>query len=194
MRKIILNLAVTLDGFIEGPNGEIDWLRMDTPPDADPGEESHFDQLFERIDTIFYGRISYEKWGEYQPADDAPLPEKKLWQGVHSKTKYVFSKSLKGEDKNVTFIHSDIEDKVHRIKEQPGKDIWLYGGAGLITSFMNLGLVDNYLLAVYPVILGDGKPLFSNLRNRVGLRLNRVVSSGSGVILLDYDTVRNDSS
>lgn len=190
MRKIILNLAVTLDGFIEGPSGEIDWLRMDTPQDADPGAASHFDQLLERIDTVFYGRVSYEKWGEYQPPDSASLPEKKLWQGVHSKAKYVFSKSLKGEDKNVTFIHSDIKDKVHTIKEQPGKDIWLYGGAGLITSFMNSGLVDNYLLAVYPVILGDGKPLFSNLKNRVGLRLNRVVPSGSGVILLDYDAIR----
>lgn len=190
MRKIILNLAVTLDGFIEGPNGEIDWLRMDPPQDADPGAESHFDQLLERIDTIFYGRISYEKWGEYQPPEGASVSEKKLWQGVHSKTKHVFSKSLIEQNENAAFIHPGIENKVYQIKQQPGKDIWLYGGAGLITSFMNSGLVDNYLLAVYPVILGDGKPLFSNIRNRVGLRLNSVVSSGSGVILLDYDTVK----
>lgn len=190
MRKIILNLAVTLDGFIEGPNGEIDWLKMNAAPDAESQAALHFDQFLKRIDTIFYGRVSYNKWGEYQPSDSASVAEKKLWEGVHSKTKYVFSKSLKGADQNATFVHSDIEDKVKMIKQQPGKDIWLYGGAGLISSFMNVGLVDNYLLAVYPVILGDGKPLFSNLSNRVKLHLNRVVSSGPGVILLDYDTIR----
>jgi dihydrofolate reductase len=84
-------------------------------------------------------------------------------------------------------VTSDIANKVNELKSQPGKDIWLYGGASLITTFMNLGLVDNYLLAVHPVILGGGKPLFSDLKDRTNLKLNGVVTSKSGVILVDYE-------
>lgn len=185
MRKIILNLAVTLDGFIEGPNGEVDWCRMD----SDSGSESFFDKFLSGIDTIFYGRVSYDMWGQYQPAENASAPEKKLWQTVHSKSKYVFSRNPK-EDGKATYISSDIAPRVNEIKSQSGKDIWLYGGANLITNFINEGLVDTYLLAVFPVILGSGKPLFSNIKNRVGLILNYIETSKSGVILVSYDTKR----
>jgi len=188
MRKVILNLAVTLDGFIEGPNGEIDWCIMDDGPVAEEGISSHFDEFLARIDTIFYGRVSYDLWGQYQPAADASLPEKKLWQSVHSKSKYVFSMQP-NESNDAVYITSDIADKVNEIKAQAGKDIWLYGGAKLITTFVNLGLIDNYLLAVHPVILGGGKPLFSDLKDRTNLKLNRAVTSKSGVILLDYEKV-----
>lgn len=188
MRKIILNLAVTLDGYIEGPNGEIDWLGIDGGSD-DSGAESHFDKFLESIDTIFFGRVSYEKWGEHQPRENASPPETKLWQGVHSKKKYVFSNRLKITEGKVELINSDVLTKVQEIKNQPGKDIWLYGGSSLITTFMNLGLVDRYLLAVFPVILGDGKPLFTNIRNRVGLTWKNTTAS-SGILLLDYETKR----
>jgi dihydrofolate reductase len=186
MRKVILNLAVTLDGFIEGPNGEIDWCITDDGPGSEEGITSHFDQFLARIDTIFYGRISYDLWGQYQPAGDAAPSEKKLWESVHSKSKYVFSTHPK-ENRDVTYITSDIANRVNEIKSEPGKDIWLYGGGSLITSFMNLGLIDNYLLAVHPVILGGGKPLFADLKDRTNLKLKGTVTSKSGVILLDYE-------
>lgn len=185
MRKIILNLAVTLDGFIEGPSGEVDWCRMEN----DPGAESFFDKFLSDVDTIFYGRVSYDLWGQYQPAADAFTPEKKLWEMVHSKNKYVFSRSPK-EDQKAVFISSNIAERVNEIKDQPGKNIWLYGGANLITNFINEGLVDTYLLAIFPVILGSGKPLFSNIKNRVGLTLNYVDTSASGVMLVSYDAKR----
>jgi dihydrofolate reductase len=185
MRKIILNLAVTLDGFIEGPNGEIDWCIMD---EGEMGEDSVFDKFLDSIDAIFYGRISYDMWGQYQPSANASSFEKKLWKNVHSKKKYVFSENPKPDGK-ATFISSGIVTNVNEIKNEPGKNIWLYGGGGLITSFMNLKLVDSLLLAVHPVILGAGKPLFKNIKNRVGLKLNKIISSNSGVIVLDYDTV-----
>jgi dihydrofolate reductase len=185
MRNVILNLAVTLDGFIEGPNGEVDWCRIE----SNAGSESFFDKFLPDIDTIFYGRVSYDLWGQYQPGQDASLPEKKLWETVHSKNKYVFSHQPR-EDQNAVFIHSNIRERVSDIKKQPGKNIWLYGGAGLITYFINEGLVDTYLLAIFPVILGSGKPLFSNIKNRVGLSLNYVETSASGVMLVSYDTKR----
>lgn len=185
MKKVILNLAVTLDGFIEGPNGEVDWCRIDD----NSGTDSFFDKFLDDIDTIFYGRISYDLWGQYQPSPDASPAEKKIWDAVHSKQKYVFSKSPK-EDDQATYISSDIATRIAEIKNKPGKNIWLYGGANLITEFINAGWVDNYLLAVFPIILGSGKPLFSNIKDRVGLTLNWVEGSKSGVMLVSYDAKR----
>ena len=90
MRKIILDLAITLDGFIEGPNGEIDWCIMD--------DDMGFDDFLASIDTIFYGRVSYDMWGRYQPAAEAPDAEKQLWEAVHAKKKFVFSSKPRQDD------------------------------------------------------------------------------------------------
>lgn len=184
MRKIIVNVAVTLDGFIEGPNGEIDWIGNDAADEM--GEGSVFDQFLATVDAIFYGRISYDLWGQYQPGINASEAEKSLWQNVHSKKKYVFSNNPK-EDGKATFISSPISDRVNDIKGEPGKNIWLYGGGSLITSFMNEGLVDAYLLAVYPVILGEGKPLFSDINKRIDLSLKETSTSKSGVVVMNYE-------
>lgn len=185
MRKIILNLAVTLDGFIEGPSGEIDWCSHD---DSDLGEGTEFDKFLAGVDAIFYGRISYDLWGQFQPGADAPTGVKNLWEKVHAKKKYVFSRNPKPDGK-AEFIAADLVERVNEIKNQTGKNIWLYGGGSLITSFINLGLVDSYLLAIHPVILGAGKPLFSGIENRVGLKLKEITASKSGVVLLNYERV-----
>ncbi len=192
MRKVILDLAVTLDGFIEGPNGEVDWCRTNSPAGNDSGASSHFDKLFSEIDAIFFGRVSYEAWGEYQPAKDASPFEKNLWSGVHSKTKYVFSRTP-NPTSAATFITHDIATRVNAIKNQPGKNIWLYGGSDLITTFINLDLIDRYLLAVYPVILGGGKRLFNSIENRVGLELIKTTSSDGGVVVLEYGRGKSKS-
>ena len=178
MRKIILDLAVTLDGFIEGPNGEIDWCIMD--------DDMNFEDFLSGIDTIFYGRVSYDMWGKYQPEQNASPSDKSLWEAVHSKKKYVFSGQAK-QDEQATFINSDLAGRVNEIKQQPGKNIWLYGGSKLITTFLNLGLVDIYQLSVHPTVLGAGKPLFENLKNRVNLKLTDVRKFRSGVVQLIYE-------
>lgn len=178
MKKIILNLAVTLDGFIEGPNGEIDWCIMD--------EEMNFDAFIESIDTIFYGRVSYEAWGNFQPDKNAGPADKLMWQGIHSKNKFVFSSRDRTDDK-ATFISCDIAGKVAEIKKQAGKDIWLYGGASLIKTFINLGLIDIYKVSVHPVALGRGKPLFEDLKERIALKLTQTRVFRSGVVELTYE-------
>ena len=177
MRKIILDLAITLDGFIEGPNGEIDWCIMD--------DDMKFDEFLESIDTIFYGRVSYDMWGNYEAEATASDAEKQLWDAVHSKKKYVFSHSAK-DDGKATFISGDIAEKVKEIKSLPGKDIWLYGGAGLITTFIDLGLIDVYRLSVHPTVLGNGKPLFKDLKQRLNLKLADTKVFKSGVVQLVY--------
>ena len=184
MRKVVLNLAVSLDGFIEGPNGEIDWCEIGD--DDVMGEGSVFDLFLNSIDTILYGRISYDLWGQYQPPAGASAVEKNIWEKVHSKEKYVFSTNAVPDGK-ASFISTDIPSKIQAMKKLPGKDIWLYGGSGIITSFMNEGLVDAYLLAVHPVILGAGKPLFTGIMHRVGLQLQKAIPSKSGVVVLHYE-------
>ena len=174
--------------FIEGPNGEVDWCRVESETGNDPGAESHFDRILSDIDTIFYGRASYDAWGTDQPKKDASPFERKLWDRVHSKTKYVFSRNPNPASK-ATFVTHNIAGHVNELKRQSGKNIWLYGGSGLITTFVNLDLIDVYLLAVYPVILGTGKPLFAGIQRRVGLKLRNAKTSASGVILLDYSRI-----
>jgi dihydrofolate reductase len=178
VKKVILDLAVTLDGFIEGPNGEIDWCIMD--------DDMDFDGFISGIDTIFYGRVSYDTWGNFQPGTNSSATEQMIWKEVHSKKKFVFS-SQSRQDKKATFISSDITDRVTEIKKQSGKDIWLYGGASLIRTFINLGLIDIYRLSVHPIALGSGKPLFENLKERIGLRLIKTNIFKSGVVQLIYE-------
>lgn len=182
-RRIILDLAVTLDGYIEGKNGEVDWCIMDA--------EMEFNEFLNRIDTIFYGRKSYDLWGQYIPGQEASESEKGIWEQVHSKKKYVFSKTQKQVDHHVTIINDDIVEQVNEIKNQPGKDIWLYGGESLITTFINLGLVDEFRLSIHPVILGEGKSLFIDIKQKQDLKLVQMKRFSSGVVQLCYRSNTN---
>ncbi|MDC0759397.1 dihydrofolate reductase family protein [Brevibacillus sp. AG] len=177
-RRIILDLAVTLDGFIEGKNGEVDWCIMDA--------EMGFVHFLHQIDTILYGRKSYDLWGQFSPEMEHTDTEKEIWGLVHSKEKYVFSKTQKGTDHKAIFINDHILEVVNQLKNKPGKDIWLYGGASLITTFIHLELVDEFRLSVHPVILGEGKPLFMDIKQRVNLSLVNTKTFSSGVVQLIY--------
>ena len=168
MRKVVLSVAVSLDGFIEGPNGEYDWCVID--PDYS------FAEFFERLDTIFVGRKTYE----VTSAAESP-------EGFPKFKEYVFSTTLDKVKEGTTLINGDIKNEVERIKKEAGKDIWLFGGAGLATSLLNLGLVDELSLAVYPVILGGGKPLFHNINDRIILTLVEAKRSSSGTVSLIYN-------
>ncbi len=182
-RKIVLDLAVTLDGFIEGKNGEVDWCIMDS--------EMGFINFLNQIDTILYGRKSYDLWGQYTPTIEVSDAEKEMWELVHSKEKYVFSRTLKGSDNKAIFINENIPEEVNKLKNNPGKDIWLYGGASLITAFIDLGLVDEFKLSVHPVILGDGRPLFIDIKQRLNLKLINTRTFSSGVVQLIYNLNRD---
>jgi len=117
MRKIILNLAITLDGYIEGPNGELDWLARD--------EKIDFGDILNEIlgdkDIIFYGRVSYDKWGNSSPGKNASQKLKAACELMHSKTKYVFSGTNTGDNTNAIFLNSNIKEEVLKINNKPGK-------------------------------------------------------------------------
>ncbi|MGO1595073.1 MAG: dihydrofolate reductase family protein [Sphingobacterium sp.] len=180
MKKIILNLAMTLDGYIEGPNGEVDWCIMD--------EDMDFIPFLDCVDTIFYGRVSYDIWGDYQAKENASATEKALWAAVHAKAKFVFSHSDR-RDSKATFLSGDLLDQVGKLKNQKGKDIWLYGGANLIKTFIDLDLIDVYRISLHPVVLGNGKPLFENLPKPTHLKLIDTHVFRSGVVELVYENI-----
>lgn len=161
-RKIRMDLAVTLDGFIEGLNGEIDWCIMD--------DEMAFDEFLDQIDTVILGRKSYDI---YRKLDGETL---------EAKEKIVFSRTQQGAE----YLNGDITEEIAKLKARSGKDIWLYGGAELITSFVNANLIDEYRISVHPVILGVGKPLFVNILDRVELELTKTNVYKSGVVQLIY--------
>ena len=173
MRKLVLGLAVSLDGFIEGPNGEYDWCFMDP--------EYNMMEFLQRFDTIFVGRKTYEMSAGMEGG-----PE-----GFPKMKEYVFSTTLDRVKEDAILITGDVKSEVEKIKNEKGKDIWLFGGAGLTTSLMNLGLVDELALGVYPVILGAGKPLFNKIKDRISLTLLNSKAYSSGLISLSY-SLRND--
>lgn len=173
MRKIILQLAVSLDSFIEGPNGEYDWCFTD--------QDYGMTDFFQRIDSVFYGRKSYElALSMADAANEGAMP------GFPKLKEYVFSTTLKEVKPGVVLINGDIETQIRQIKQEQGKDIWLFGGASLTTSLLNLRLVDEISLAVHPIILGSGKPLFSQISNRIALTLKDTKRYSSGLVSLTY--------
>lgn len=185
MRKVILSAAISFDGFIEGPNGEIDWIIFGEQEGA-----SDLLQLVDEIDTVIYGRVSYELWGNPEITDASSDFEKKFNGAIVTMDRYVFSRTKTEFEGNATAIGGGAAELVNDLKSKPGKNIWLYGGSKLITTFMNLDLVDEFWLGVMPVILGNGKPLFANVENRHRLRLKHSKPSPSGAIGVRYETVR----
>jgi dihydrofolate reductase len=153
--------------------------------------EMGFIHFLNQIDTILYGRKSYDLWGQFTPGIEDTETEKEIWELVHSKEKYVFSKTQKWTDNKAIFINDNILEEVNKLKNKPGKDIWLYGGASLITTFINLGLVDEFRLSVHPVILGEGKPMFIDINQRLNLKMVNTRTFSSGVVQLIYHLNRN---
>jgi dihydrofolate reductase len=174
MRKVILGLAVSLDGFIEGPNGEYDWCLTD--------QDYGMTDFMKRIDSIFYGRKSYEMMLGAAEQE---------WANPFAKMKsYIFSNTLAKPYEGTELISGNIAEQVRALKNSPGKDIWLFGGASLTTTFINENLVDEMNLAVHPLLLGSGKLLFNNVEGRKHFRLSGSTAYTSGLVMLNYEAIR----
>ena len=169
MRKILLQLAVSLDGYIEGPNGEFDWCFTD--------QDYGMSAFFKRIDSVFYGRKTYELVLSMESEAPPGFPKLK---------EYVFSNTLNKVKEGVVLVKGNIKSKVEKIKKEKEKDIWLFGGAAIISSLMNLQLVDEIILAIHPVILGGGKPLFKEINDRTWLTLTDSKIYPNGLVFLTY--------
>ena len=167
MRKIILNLAMSLDGYIEGPNGEYDWCFAD--------QDYGMTEFLGSSDAIFLGRKSYEMMMTAGPELFAAL---KL---------YVFSNTLTKVEGNAEIItEANFIQRVDEIRHQPGANIWLFGGAELVSAFITHNRINELLISVHPVVLGAGKPLFTDIKERTELVLLGSEQFSSGLVQLKY--------
>jgi dihydrofolate reductase len=182
MRKLIYSMTMSLDGFIAGPHGEIDW----SPPD----EELHrfHNQQVQEIGAHLCGRRLYEVMTYWETADANPsapdyeLEFARIWKAL---PKIVFSKTLEKVEGNARLVRDGVAEEVAKLKEQPGKDLAV-GGAGLASTLMKLGLVDEFRPFVSPVVLGGGTPYFPALDERINLELVETRTFGSRVVYLRY--------
>jgi len=151
MRKIILFIASSLDGHIARENGDIDWLPENTA--------SGYGDFYKSVDTVIMGKKTYDQvltFGDY------PYKDKKS---------YVFTRKIdQSKDENTEFVH-DVDKLVKDIISNPGTNIWLVGGADIISTFLNLGFVDEIILSIIPVVLDKGIPLFKNIQKETKLEL-----------------------
>lgn len=179
MRKIVFETGISLDGFIEGPNGELDWLDC-------KGARFDTHAFVAQFDTIFYGRKAYERFGVAAPAD-VPAGRHSLFTStITQMRKYVFSRKEKHVPGNGMVVSANLEGEVRRILEEDGKNIWFGGGPEILRTFVELDLVDEYVLTVYPVVLSEGKSLFSGIKTKLKLRLIGKRNLPSGLIVLHY--------
>ncbi len=186
MRKVILAMQVTLDGFIEGPKGELDWAMRED-------EETWKDvfNLQRSADTLLLGRVMYpgfEKYWLAAPTNPSSTKNEIEYARLADKMqKIVFSRTLeKVEWKTTRIIQDHIAEEIRRMKQQPGKDMVLLGGASIVSTFMNMGLIDEYHLLVNPLVLGGGKPLFKDMKDRHKLKLIKTNTFKSGKVVLHY--------
>jgi dihydrofolate reductase len=187
MRKLIYSMGVSLDGFIAAPDGEIDW--------SAPDEELHrfHNQQARETGAHLYGRRLYEVMRYWETAEENPsAPEHELefariWKDT---PKIVFSKTLEKVEGNAKLVGDNVAEEVARLKEEPGNDLAV-GGAGLASTFIKLGLIDEYRLFVSPVVLGGGTPYFPALDERINLELVETRTFGSRVVYVRYQRVED---
>ncbi|MEG3846601.1 dihydrofolate reductase family protein [Microcoleus sp. herbarium19] len=166
MRKIVLFIASSLDGYIARVSGDIDWLFTD--------QNYGYTKFLDSIDTVFMGRKTYEQvltFGEY------PYQEKKS---------YVFTKNRDFQATSDVEVVTELESFVNNLRLLDGQNIWLVGGSLLIRDFLNKNLVSEIILSVHPIILGEGIPLFAN-PNTTALQLTGCQTYSSGLVQLSYN-------
>jgi len=179
MRKVILSMSVTLDGFAAGPNGEMDWVT-----DHNDDEILNFiDQQLDRKGTILLGGVTYRIWSQYWATATGSIAEK-----LNRIPKLVFSRTMETAGwGNATLVKDNIPEHIKKLKTGDGLEIMLQGGPGIAQTFMQLNLIDEFQLLVYPVLLGKGKPLYIPTPGKTGLELVQTRKfDRPGVVLLHY--------
>jgi dihydrofolate reductase len=190
MRKVVLFIHLSLDGFAAGPNGELDWMSYDEEL------EKYAEGVVSTVGAALYGRVTFQMMESYWPTvlknSSSTKHDIDHAHWIEKISKVVFSKSLnKVEWNNTRLIKDNVAEEVSKLKQQPGKDLVIFGSPGLAQTLMRLDLIDEYRLTVNPVVLGVGKPLFKDIRAKVTLKLLETKTFASGVTGLHYKLKRN---
>lgn len=169
-------MMVSLDGYVEGPNRDITWHVWDNEM------AEYMMGFFQTVDTFLYGRVSYELMLEYWPSQTGEFADV-----MNQTPKIVFSRTLDDVEWNSRLVRENVPEEIQRLKQKPGKDLVLFAGADLASTFIQHDLIDEYRLIVNPVVLGEGTPLFQDVQSRLGLRLTQSRSFRCGNVLLCYE-------
>lgn len=186
MRKLNVFNFITLNGYFEGPNGDISWHKSGQEENEYAAEGAQSESV------ILLGRITYEHMVSYWPTPLAKQNSPEIAEGMNNSEKIVFSKTLKKSDwKNTRIISDNIGEEIKKIKQTPGKDMIILGSGSIVTQFSDLGLIDEYLFMMDPVAIGNGTPLFKNMKHKLDLKLKSSRPFKSGVILLTYELAKS---
>jgi Dihydrofolate reductase len=178
-------MMVTLDGFFEGPNKEIDWHNVD-----EEFNEYAID-LLNSVDILLFGRVTYELMASYWPTPSATTNDPIVAEKMNSLPKIVFSTTLhKADWNNTRLVKERIAEEILKLKLQPGKDMVIFGSGSIVSTFTQLGLIDEYRIIVNPVVLGNGNPLFKGIHDKLNLKLLRTKTFSSGNVLLCYQPIK----
>jgi len=181
MRQVFLFMMVTLDGFFEGPDHEIDWHNVD-----EEFNEFAIDQLNE-VDALLFGRVTYQGMESYWPTQFAKENDPIIADKMNTIPKFVFSTTLdKVEWSNARLVKENIAGEVSQLKHEQGRDLAIFGSAKLAISLLQMGLLDELRIMVNPVVLGNGKPLFTGIHDKVKLKLIKIRTFRSGNVLVYY--------
>jgi dihydrofolate reductase len=187
MRRIVMSLGMSLDGYIEGPDADISWHRVD--------EELHayFNEYFATASAFLEGRVTYELMEEFWPeADQDPnqSPTMAEFAGIWRNTpKIVYSRTLDTPGPNATVVREVVPEEVRALQAQPGGDM-IVGGPVLVESFRQHDLIDEWRIFVHPVLVGGGRRLFESEGAPADLRLAETRTFGNGVVMLRYEVER----
>jgi dihydrofolate reductase len=187
MRKIITTTWITLDGYITDPNGEMGWVAEN----YDEAMGVYENELVSQADTLLLGRVTYQSFaGSWPHVPDNPSAsegEKEYARTLNAMRKIVFSRTLESVEWNNSTLRKEVvPEEIEKLKQEPGRDMLIYGSASLIQTLTNHGLIDEYQVLVHPVIVGGGKPLFQNIGHLVKLKLVNTKTHPSGVVVLFY--------
>jgi dihydrofolate reductase len=178
MRKIRLYINVTLDGYVAGPNGELDWVFRT----MNAAQQAWTTAFLREVDTILIGHATYLEQAAFWPTQTGEMATL-----MNSHTKIVFSSRLPTLEWNHSRLAvSDVAEEIAHLKREPGRDIYVTGGARLSQSLSQRGLIDEYNLTIHPVILGSGMPLFQEMSEPLALILVRTTSFETGAVQLIY--------
>jgi dihydrofolate reductase len=179
MRKIIVSIFLSLDGSFEGPNRESDWHVWDDEMDR------YMADFLDTVDAILLGRVAYQVFADYWPSSTETMAPK-----LNALPKIVLSKTLeKVEWSNSRLISENIKEEILNIKQQPGKDLVLLGGADIASNLLQLGLIDEYRIILTPVVLSNGKPFFKNTKDKLSLNLLKTRTFSCGNVILYYQPI-----
>jgi dihydrofolate reductase len=192
MRKVFFFMMVSLDGYFEGPHHQIDWHNV---ADKSGNMDKEFDDFaisqLDEADTILFGRVTYQMMASFWPTDYAKKADPVVAEQMNKAKKIVFSKTLdKADWENTRLVNGDAAAEVARLKKGPGKGMVILGSSDLAVSLMKAGLVDELRIMTNPVVIGQGKQLFSGLDQKIRLKLLKVREFKSGNVLLYYQPVK----